>query len=235
MRILIVFFMLSICFNLYNIDKPKLSSGIRGYSYFDEKDKLDFIYPSNLKDNIYLSYEEKFCDYFKFKHRFDFIYSNYNKLNYDLNNLRSYILKNTFYLFFLINKNNSVTLTSKPMFYYQYGENYIKLMNKLEYNLALKNFRFNIFYSHQYSSKENSLFYHNICFAFYWQFPRFDFIKYKTSFSIYFQHYTIENDIKITPIKSAVFNFEIVIDFNKLNFDEIFEKKEDEDEFFENE
>ena len=49
--------------------------------------------------------------------------------------------------------------------------------------------------------------------------------------NVYFQHYTDNNGKKISPVKSAVLNFEIAVDFNKSSFDDLFDKNE-ENEFY---
>ena len=85
------------------------------------------------------------------------------------------LLFNSLYLYFYPNKKNDILFLSKPMYYYYNGEKYLKLMNKLQYKISLKNFTFKAAYSHQYAFKSNELFYHDCLAGFYWKFPKIKF------------------------------------------------------------
>ena len=216
------------------IKKPKIKIGINSYGYFKLLEEPESLYPSTLKDNIFFLIDETFSKFFRLKHRIDLYYSHYNKYNDNLEKLQGLIFNNTLNLYIQPQKNNQIQLCTKPMLYYKYGERYLKLMNKIQYRLLLKHFLFKTYYSHQYSFKPDELFYHNISLAFYWNFPKKKFMKFKTAITVYLQHYTDDKqkDV-ISPLKSARLNFEIAIDFNKIKFEDIFDKKENEDDFFE--
>ena len=217
---------------LLSIPKPIIRTGITSYNYFKYLYENDSIYPSTIRDNLFISAEEKFTKFFKLAHRFDLNYSNYNKYSYDLNDLKAIDISNRIKFIFYITKIHTIIFEIKPTYYNRYGEEYYKQTNKLQYNLRLKYFRMRSYYSNYFSSREDDLFYHNINLSFYWYFPKKDFIKYKVSGSVYFQHY-YSNDKKISPLKSARVGFEIVFDFNKMDLEDLYDKYKNEDEFFE--
>ena len=214
------------------IKKPKITSGINSYGYFKLLEGSDSLYPSTLKDNIFFSIYEAFCPLFQLRDKIEVFYSNYNKYSDDLENLLGVIFKNTLYLYIKPQKNNQIQIITKPMLYYQYGETYFKLMNKAQYKFSMKYFTFKTCYSHQFCLKPDELFYHNIFFAFYWNHPKTKFVKFKTSTTVYLQHYIDKNEDIVSPLKSVKFSFEVAIDFNKIDFEDVFDKKEDEDNFF---
>lgn len=229
--IIMLFFCIEII--LGSIERPVLRSGIKTYNYFKIQLEDETIYPSTIKDNLYISVEEAFSDFFKIMYRFDIKYSNYNKYSLDLHDLNAYEIKNRLKFFFNIRKKSKIQLEIQPTYNYKYGEEYYRQISKILYSLRLKYFRFSTYYSNNFTSKEDDLFYHKIGSSFYWYFKKSDIIKYKASYSIYFQHY-IDNEIEISPIKSANLSFEIILDFNKIDIEEIFNKKDDnEDDFFE--
>ena len=221
---------------IYSIDKPKIRTGITSYGFYklSELYENDTIYPSTLYDKSFFSIEEKLFDFFKYRYRTDFLTYDYNKYNSNMENLKSIACYNTLDLYLILTK-NEIKISTKPMMYYKYGETYLKLMNKIQYKLDLKNFVFRTYYSHLYTFKDDEIFYHNVSFAFFWNLPKKDFLKFKSEVNIYLQHYTddFKNDLKkISPLKSVKFNFELAIDFNKIDFKEIFNKDESEEDFF---
>ena len=221
---------------IYSINKPKIRTGLtsNGFYKLSKSKEEQSLYPSKLYDKLFFSIEEKLSDFLKYRYKVDFYTYDYNKYNSNLENLKSIAFYNTIDLFLIFSKNEIKTST-KPMVYYKYGEIYLKLMNKLQYKLDLKNFSFKTYYSHLYTFKDNELFYHNISIAFFWSLPEKDFMKFKTEINVYLQHY-IENfqdtTKNISPLKSVKFNFELAVDFNKIKFEEVFKNDENEDNFF---
>lgn len=238
LKIILIIYLILISKNFINpIEKPKIKTGISSYEYYKKQKDQETLYPSSISDKLFFSIEEKLTDYFKFGYKIDFSTYDYNKYSSNLENLKAITFNNTLNLLFMSQK-NEIKLTTKPMLYYKYGEIQFKQMNKIQYKLDLKNFSFKTYYSHQYNFKKDELFYHNIACAFYWNLPKHNFIKFKSEISVYLQHYTENYEEKmkeISIIKSTKFNFEIAIDFNKINFYELFDKKNNDDEFFEEE
>ena len=180
-----------------------------------------------MKDNYYFVFEERFTDFFKVRQRTDYFYTNYNKYSDNIGNLRSLIIHNSVNLIFNLSKQNEVQFLSKPMYYYMYGEKYFKLMNKIQYSLSFSNFTFKVSYGNQYTFRDNELFYHNMSMLFYWSPKKADFIKFKSYLTVYFNHNINESEKSIFPLKQASINLEIALDFNKINFEDFFEKKEE--------
>jgi hypothetical protein len=219
-------------FTILSIEKPEIKSGFSSNGYFLKEQDYEIFYPGTSYEKLYLLFTEPFCDYFKFTHKIDFYYYNYNKYDEDLSHLRSYIFANQFYLYFYILKFNEIIIQAKPEINYYNGETNILLYSYIQYKLKVDNFCFKIKYSNKYNSKPDTLLYHNIYLSFYWTHPKYDYIKYKTSVSIYLQNYTTGLYKEISYLKSASFNFEISVDFNKIDFEEIFDKNY-YDDFFE--
>ncbi len=220
-----------------SIEKPKIRTGINSNGSYKLTEEDCSLYPTTLSDNLFFSIEEKLSIFFKYRHKIDFYTYDYNKYSSNLENLKSIVLKNSLDLFFIPQKNNEVKLTTNPSLYYKYGEIYLRLMDKIQYKLDLKYFLFKTYYSHLYTFKDDELFNHNIAFAFYWIPGKYDFIKFKSEINIYLQHYINDfNDMQkdVSFIKCVKLNFEIAIDFNKVDFDEVFNKN-DEDDFFNDE
>lgn len=230
-KIILIIFIIFIINNYsYSIEKPTIKTGINSYGFFGLYND-DQMYPTTLKDDLFTVFQERFSSFFSFRHRTDLFITSYNKYSDNLEDLKSMLLFNTICLNFYPAKKNEITFMTKPMVYYYNSERYFKLMDKIQYKLNFNNFIFKTSYSHQYSFKINEIFYHNYSAGFYWKIPKKEFIKFKTLITIYFQHYVNDNRKNISPVKSAVFNFEIAIDFNKLSFEELFDKNED-NEFF---
>ncbi len=234
--ILSIIFILSS--NIINsTEKPKIKTGISSSGYYKKHDNQETFYPSSLCDKLFFSIEDKLTDFFKFRHKIDLYSYDYNKYSSNIEDLKSIKFNNTLDLLFIL-PNNKIKLTTKPMIYYKYGEIQFKQMNKIQYNLDLKNFSFKTYYSHLYNFKKDELLIHNISCAFYWNFPKHNFIKFKSEVSVYLQHYTekYEERMKnISIIKNTKINFEIAIDFNKINFYDLFDNNNKDDEFFEEE
>lgn len=231
-----IIYLLLVCNIINSIDMPKIKTGITSYEYYKliEPIENESIYPSTIYDKLFFSIEEKLSDYFKYKYRVDFYAYDYNKYSSNLENLKSIAFYNGLDLFFILKK-NEIKITTKPMLYYKYGEIYLKLIDKVQYKLDFKNFEFKTYYSNLYTFREDELFYHNLSLAFFWNLPKKDFMKFKSEVSVYLQHYIndFENTGKKVPIlKSIKFNFELAIDFNKIEFDEIFNKDDNDDDFF---
>lgn len=225
------------------IEKPKIITGINSNGSYglieDDNEIYNYsIYPSTISDNIFFSIEEKITCFFKYKHKISFYTYDYNKYSSNLENLKSVVFKTTLDLFIIPQKNNEIKLTANPMIYYKSGEIYLKLRNKIQYELDLKNFLFKTYYSNLYSFKEDEIFYHNIAFNFCWSPNKYNFIKFKSGINIFLQHYINDfyDKLKETSLlKSVKFNFEIAIDFNKVDFDEVFNKNYEDENFFNDE
>lgn len=221
MKKVLIFIILMICYNISSINKPFIKFGSRSLGYFFYNLNKNLFYPSSNFDNFYFYLEEKINFYFTFKYRFDFFYIDKNKYTNDINNL--IILKANNYLGFNINinKNNSFYILISPMIEKEKDQFLFRNKNKFDYLLKVKNFNFKFSYSNSYLLKEKEKLNHNFSMLFYFSFPELDFIKYKLELSCYFQHYIFE-DIVISPLNRAIFSFEVAIDFNRIDFEDIF-------------
>ncbi len=218
------------CCLLFSTEKPVLKTGFNTTGNFKSKNSSCDIYPETTYEKLYLSLDEKFSEFFRFYNRTDFYYYDYNKYNDNLSFLRSYMAASQFYLYFYAAKINEILLRMKPEVSYYGGNVVFSLESYIQYKLKIDNFCFKMKYSMQYSDKPGALFYHNFLFSFYWSHPKYDFIKYKTSLSVYFQHYT-SGTKQAAFLKSTAFNFEIALDFNKVDYEDLFDKTENDDFF----
>lgn len=217
--ILILIFLNSI---LFSIEKPVLKTGLNSNGNFSIFDKTNDIYPTLLKDCFYFSFEEIFCKYFSFKHKIDFDYTNYYKYTKNIDDLSGFNLNNYLTLNFNIWKNNSITFYDK-ISYLKDDKNYLyKNLSIIQYKLNLKYFNFKFYYSNQFLFENKELMHHKFYTGFYWSSSKYNFLKFKSTLSVNLQNYIfIQKEISV--LKSFSSSFEIAIDFNKINFEKLFD------------
>ena len=225
-----IFFIVIISYNFFCIDRPLIKLGSKSLGNFYYSRDKDLFYPYEISDNFYFYLQEKFNFYFTLKYKFDFFYIDKNKYSKNLTDLVILKINNYFIFDININKNNSFYLSVVPIIEKDDNEVLFKNRNKLSYSLKFKNFNFKLSYSNNYLLKKNEKFNHNLSFLFYFNFPKVDFIKYKCELVCYFQHY-IYKDLFITPFNKAIFSFEVAIDFNKIDFENLFNNKNEEADF----
>ena len=214
---------------VFGVKKPLLKSGFLSNCDLKLLSNEKFIYPSSLKDAIFISFQEELSDYFSFYHKIEFEYKNSNKFTKDIDDLRNITLRNSIKFDFTINKSNKILFYTTPIFVSN-SENIFKITNKIEYKLNLLYFNFNAYYSNSFTFKENELLNHKINIIFYFSIPKKTFIKYKTSLSVELQNYIYERK-NISPLKDVNFSFEVAFDFNNKSFDEIFNNYKEEQDF----
>jgi len=231
MKKAVIFLSIILCYNIYSIEKPliKFGSNSNGYFYYDSVNT--FFYPSSFTDNFYFYLSEKFNYHFSMNYKIEILYTNLNKYSTNLNELRIVKMNNYLQFDININKNNFISILTSPILDNQKGEFFFKNKNRFSYSFKTENFKFNLSYSNSYLLKDMERFYHNASFLFYFKFPKMDYIKYKCQISFDFQHYIYEFR-EISPLKKINFSFEAAIDFNKIDFDTIFENKNYEIEDF---
>ncbi|OHD21768.1 MAG: hypothetical protein A2Y34_12405 [Spirochaetes bacterium GWC1_27_15] len=213
---------------IFCVDKPIIKTGLNSTTNLQLVKENNSLYPEKFQDMVYLSFEEKISKYFSFRHKIDFQWSQTNKATKNLSELTSFLLNNSIYLNFAINDKNKINIFTKPIMDIEKNQPSFKATNKIEYRLSLQNFLFSVYYSHNFAIKQNELFNHKLNFSFYWNFTKLEFVKFKTTFNINFQHYIFENKY-VFPIKSGNLSFEVAIDFNKTDFNELFDKKEEDE------
>ena len=229
MKIFIFFAFFSCVLSLNSIEKPVLKSGSHSYVNFNKNDNYD-LYPSSIKDTVYASISEDFNDYFTFKYKTEFDYSNYNKYVSDIDDLNSLAFVNHISFYVNIPECNSFLFYLRPGMKYQYGERYFTDTAVIQYKLKLKYFSFVTYYSNRFMLKEKEFIYHKFNLSFYWSIPSKNFLKFKTSVNVTLQNPLYEMK-DFSPLDNIGFSFEMAIDFNKVNFEEVFKQDEDEDIF----
>jgi hypothetical protein len=228
MKILSIILSISSVFILNSMEKPVILTGTSSTANMTSAKNSD-IYPSIIKDSVYTSISEDFSDYFSMKERVDFEYESFNKYSEDPVNLNSCSFKSSTEFFFNFARANQFSLDIKPGFNYQNGEKHFTDSAIVQYRLDLKYFRFVTYYSNRFTLKKNELVYHKINFAFYWNIPEKEYIKFKCAFNVVLQNCIYESK-NISPLKSLNFTMEMAIDFNRIDFDEVFDRSEADEE-----
>lgn len=227
MKKVIVFFIFVVSFDLFSIEKPIIKFGSKSNNYFCYDAKNSLFYPSSISDNFYFYIFERINYHFSFKYKIEILYKNINKYTTNLDELRTIKLNNYLSFDIKINKNNSISIVTSPILDNYEGEFFFKNINKFSYSFKKDNFTFKTIYSNNYLLKKNEKFNHNGSFLFYFKFPKVDYIKYKCELSFYFEHYIYEYK-EISPLKKMNFSFEVAIDFNKIDFETLFDNKNEE-------
>jgi hypothetical protein len=224
----IIILVLSLSLSMLNsIDKPLIKTGNSSYENFTLEKTEKSIYPSSIKDSVFISIDEKFHEYFTGKYKIQFDYTSNNKYSKDLENLYSFSMCNNLNLIFTLGVNR-LEFSIKPSLMNLYGDNYFKDYNMISYKLNIKNFMFTANYSNQFSINKNELILHKINFSFYWNFPEKEFLKFKSSVIVNLQNPLSENNT-ICTLKGFNINFEMAIDFNNINFENLFKDEDTAD------
>ena len=122
----------------FGVKKPLLKSGFVSQCDLKLSESEKYIYPSTLKDAMFVSFQEEISDYFLFYHKIEFEYKNYNKFTKNIDDLKNINLRNNIKFDFSIDKSNKIIFYTTPTFISN-SENIFKLANKIEYKLTLKN------------------------------------------------------------------------------------------------
>jgi hypothetical protein len=212
------------------IEKPRIKYGLFSYGYFDLKEEsYRSLYPSSFKDRLFFIFEEKLGDHYTFEHYVDLYFTNNNKYTDNIESLRSFQLDNTIVLTFNVNKFNQFRIYERPSFYYQNGERYIKQINKLQYRFGTKYFVFRCYYSNYINYKFDTPLYHYAYAGLYWSLPKAEHLKFKTSVCATLQHNVKDGSERLSPLRSLRINFEMAVDFNKIDLDELFDRNKSDE------
>lgn len=226
-KVITILFIFSSILMAYCFNKPVIRLGVISNENIKLLSYSNFIYPSVIKDSVFISFEEKLNKYFNLYHKVEFEYVNYNKFSSNLNVLRNIKISNNIKLDFNINHSNRIVIWCSPIFI-THETKYFKMSNKIEYKLSLRNFRFDTSYSNSFALKDDETMNHKLNWSFYFSMPKINFIKFKTSLTVTLEN-PINNNTAISPLKSLYFNFELALDFNNDTFEKIFNSKKDDD------
>ncbi|MBN2544847.1 MAG: hypothetical protein JXB50_03555 [Spirochaetes bacterium] len=209
---------------LFCLQRPVIKTGISSNNSFNRMD-LNNLKTEYISDNLYASVKENFFDIFSIIYKIETGYSNYIKLTDDIEKLKEIKLYNSLQFNLTLINFNHFMLITKPMLFFKSDIYNIKLYNKFSYEFKITDFKFKSYYSNDIQLLKDKQIYHNFNFSFYWNMPKQKFIKFKIGINSYLHHYLDEK--KINPIKKVNFTFEMCFDFNNLDFDEIFDKIEE--------
>lgn len=221
-RINLIYFLLICSFNIFSLQKPIIKMGVDSYNLFNQFADMVF-YPEIVSDTLYIEIKEKFSSVLTVTNTFGSNLRTYNKLLEEIERLRRIKLFNALKFDLKFNQNRFLII-SVPSFYYYSSLNKINFYNKIGYSFNTNIFKIVLAYSNYlYLLNQKQHIYHTISFYTYWSTTTKE-VKFRTGFCTLFHHYFNKNENEnFFPIRKINFMFEVVLDFNKLEFREIFD------------
>ncbi|MCG8571465.1 MAG: hypothetical protein MJB14_15125 [Spirochaetes bacterium] len=210
------------------LKKPVLKAGIKSKNAYDQLENKN-IYPDLYYDLLYLSLEQQFNQHFTYKHKISFVYCQYEKYQTELDNLHYWYLKNDLQFCISINKNHKLTCQIVPNYHYKYQEHYYQQAHSLKYQISFKYFHQNLLYKQRLQLNDSEYFNHYFKYQVYWQIPKFQLMKYKTTLCVLLQH-GIEEELDKPLLKQIHLQLEVIIDFNKIDLKNFIDKATDLEE-----
>ena len=218
---------------IFAAELPLMSFGMKTYSAGANDTFGDFYFDGSY-NNAFAAVNQKIGKHLSLKGETDFVYKSSIAKTNQLTDLRNYIISNKL-SFTFSNKYIRLTTAVKPIAATAKSEFYYKQLNYFSIKaITCKYLTIETIYQNQFMLRDGETMTHKIRCNFSWYFEKAKFIHFRGGMTFYLQHSIYETK-NIPVLKKATVDLYCAIDFNKVNFEKIFneidEKFKEYDEF----